>query len=37
MEKKIYKEITADDLKNDIDMWDVAESLFRIGLDLLLK
>lgn len=28
--KKIYKEITEEDLKNDIDVWDVAEPLFWI-------
>ena len=27
MEKKIYKKITVEDLKNEIDVWDIAEPM----------
>ena len=35
--KKIYKEITEEDLKNDIDVWDVAEPLFLNGIIMKMK
>lgn len=35
--KKIYKEITEEDLKDDIDVWDVAEPLFLNGIIMKMK
>ena len=35
--KKIYKEITTDNLKDEIDVWDVAEPLFLNGIIMKMK